>query len=125
MHENLFDMNHQFLHRSLMGSVKATCLGRRSGEDWCEVDYTFTRKAGRPNVGESVIRNVMSNPGGKGDLMTIRTSYPYQSLRVWVTSIITFAAVTTSLVDWSTGFLPGGQYSLLKRIQAQNPAVPN
>lgn len=84
MHENLFDMNHQFLHRSLMGSVKATCLGRRSGEDWCEVDYTFTRKAGRPNVGESVIRNVMSNSGGKGDLMTICTSYPYQSLRVWV-----------------------------------------
>ncbi len=51
MHENLFDMNHQFLHRSLMGSVKATCLDRRSGEDWCEVDYTFTRKAGRANDG--------------------------------------------------------------------------
>jgi len=29
MHENLFDMNHQSLHRSLMGSIKATCLGRR------------------------------------------------------------------------------------------------
>ena len=42
MHENLFDMNHQFLHRSLMGTIKATCLGRRQGEDWCEVDYTFT-----------------------------------------------------------------------------------
>jgi renierapurpurin 18,18'-hydroxylase len=84
MHENLFDMNHQFLHRSLMGSVKATCLERRSGEDWCEVDYTFTRKEGRPNVGENAIRNMMGKQGGGGDLMTIRTSYPYQSLRVWV-----------------------------------------
>jgi renierapurpurin 18,18'-hydroxylase len=84
MHENLFDMNHQFLHRSLMGSVKATCLERRSGEDWCEVDYTFTRREGRPNMGENAIRNMMGKQGGGGDLMTIRTSYPYQSLRVWV-----------------------------------------
>jgi phenylpropionate dioxygenase-like ring-hydroxylating dioxygenase large terminal subunit len=84
MHENLFDMNHQFLHRSLMGSVKATCLERRSGEDWCEVDYTFTRKEGRPNMGENAIRNVMGKKDGAGDLMTIRTFYPYQSLRVWV-----------------------------------------
>jgi phenylpropionate dioxygenase-like ring-hydroxylating dioxygenase large terminal subunit len=84
MHENLFDMNHQFLHRSLMGSVKATCLERRGGEDWCEVDYTFTRKEGRPNMGENAIRNMMGKQDSAGDLMTIRTSYPYQSLRVWV-----------------------------------------
>jgi renierapurpurin 18,18'-hydroxylase len=84
MHENLFDMNHQFLHRSLMGSVKATCLDRRSGEDWCEVDYTFTRKQGRANMGESAIRNALGKKGDGGDLMTIRTGYPYQSLRVWV-----------------------------------------
>src|SRR5579859_4563548 len=32
MHENLFDMNHQFMHRRLMGSIKAHCLGRRSEE---------------------------------------------------------------------------------------------
>jgi len=86
MHENLFDMNHQFLHRSLMGSIKATCLGRRQGEDWCEVDYTFTRTAGRASLGESAILNVMRTPekGANTDLMTIRTGYPYQSLRFWV-----------------------------------------
>jgi len=55
LHENLFDMNHQFLHRSLMGSIKARCLGRRNGPEWCEVDYTFTRTQGRPTVGESAI----------------------------------------------------------------------
>ena len=86
MHENLFDMNHQFLHRSLMGSIKATCLGRRQGDDWCEVDYTFTRMAGRPSLGESAILNVIRpvEKGANADLMTIRTGYPYQSLRVWV-----------------------------------------
>jgi len=86
MHENLFDMNHQFLHRSLMGTIKATCLGRRQGEDWCEVDYTFTRTAGRQSLGEAAILNVMRAPedGINADLMTIRTGYPYQNLKVWV-----------------------------------------
>jgi phenylpropionate dioxygenase-like ring-hydroxylating dioxygenase large terminal subunit len=86
MHENLFDMNHQFLHRSLMGTIKATCLGRRQGEDWCEVDYTFTRTAGSQSLGEAAILNVMRSPdeGVNADLMTIRTGYPYQNLRVWV-----------------------------------------
>ena len=96
-HENLFDMNHQFLHRKQMGSIKAKCLGRRSGPDWCEVDYTFSRTEGRGTVGESAILGLV---GGReravdtaragndegGDLMTIRTEYPYQRLRVWVGS---------------------------------------
>ena len=84
MHENLFDMNHQFLHRSLMGQVKAICVGRRSGEDWCEVDYTFTRRAGQPNMGENAIRNMLGRKRAGRDLMTIRTCYPYQSLKLWV-----------------------------------------
>ena len=32
MHENLFDMNHQFMHRKQMGSIRAKCLGRKHGE---------------------------------------------------------------------------------------------
>jgi phenylpropionate dioxygenase-like ring-hydroxylating dioxygenase large terminal subunit len=84
MHENLFDMNHQFLHRSLMGSIKATCLGRRQGESWCEVEYSFNRTAGRRSLGEAVILNFESKREAKtsSNLMTIRTDYPYQSLRV-------------------------------------------
>ncbi len=86
MHENLFDMNHQFLHRRQMGMIRARCLGRRLGEDWCEVDYTFSRVAGRPTVGESAILNVLEKKreGGRRDLMTIRTNYPYQRLKFWV-----------------------------------------
>ncbi|MGH6878494.1 MAG: Rieske 2Fe-2S domain-containing protein [Rhizomicrobium sp.] len=86
MHENLFDMNHQFLHRRQMGMVRARCLGRRMGDDWCEVDYTFSRTAGRSSVGESAILNVLEKKreGGRRDLMRIRTEYPYQRLKFWV-----------------------------------------
>jgi renierapurpurin 18,18'-hydroxylase len=86
MHENLFDMNHQFLHRRQMGMIKATCLGRREGPEWCEVDYTFTRTEGRGTLGEAAILNMMPTKNQKAnrDLMTIRTAYPYQELKVWV-----------------------------------------
>jgi len=86
MHENLFDMNHQFLHRRQMGMIKATCLGRRHGADWAEVDYTFSRTEGSTTLGEGAIVGLMrkSGEGDNTDLMTIRTGYPYQNLRVWV-----------------------------------------
>lgn len=86
MHENLFDMNHQFLHRRQMGLIRTRCLGRRNGETWCEVDYTFHRAAGRSSLGEAAIVNVFDNKRNDtaDDLMTIRTDYPYQTLRFWV-----------------------------------------
>lgn len=85
MHENLFDMNHQFLHRRNMGMIKATCLGRAAGDDWCEVNYTFSRLSGRQSVGEAAILNVFEQKSSKRrDHMTIRTEYPYQTLRFWV-----------------------------------------
>jgi len=86
LHENLFDMNHQFLHRRLMGSIKARCLGRRGGESWCEVDYTFSRTGGRQSMGEAAILSALRPGDGRKfhDLMTIRTEYPYQQLKVRV-----------------------------------------
>jgi len=86
MHENLFDMNHQFLHRRQMGNIKARCLGRRNGPDWAEVDYTFSRAEGSATLGETAILGVVRKQGEGDftDLMTIRTEYPYQHLRVWV-----------------------------------------
>jgi phenylpropionate dioxygenase-like ring-hydroxylating dioxygenase large terminal subunit len=86
MHENLMDMNHQFLHRRQMGSIRAHCLGQRSGEDWCEVDYTFSRPTGTGPLGEMAILGTFRPNGGgdNKDLMTIRTGYPYQDLKVWV-----------------------------------------
>ena len=80
MHENLMDMNHQFLHRSLMGKVRARLLDVRDGADWIEADYTFSAELKR-----SLGREFMVGRKGdqNADLMTIRTGYPYQTLRYW------------------------------------------
>jgi renierapurpurin 18,18'-hydroxylase len=88
MHENLFDMNHQFMHRRFMGSIRAACLTRRHGEHWAEVEYSFSRTEGKSTVGERVIVDLMRTRGEKRsdfqDHMRIRTDYPAQSLKVWV-----------------------------------------
>lgn len=84
MHENLMDMNHQFLHRKQMGQIAPRFLGRRKGADWLEVDYSFARTEGSQPIGEALI---LSSRRGVSqthqDLMTIRTEYPYQTLRIW------------------------------------------
>ena len=79
MHENLMDMNHQFLHRRLMGSIRTVFLDKRKGEDWVECDYTFARRAGRQHIGEKLIirrnNNVDTTMKEKDDrdTMVIRT----------------------------------------------------
>jgi renierapurpurin 18,18'-hydroxylase len=88
MHENLFDMNHQFMHRKQMGSIKARCIGRQHGENWAQVEYTFSRTGGKQSMGEQVIVDlVRMRSVAKQDFsdhMRIRTDYPSQSLKVWV-----------------------------------------
>jgi phenylpropionate dioxygenase-like ring-hydroxylating dioxygenase large terminal subunit len=88
MHENLFDMNHQFMHRKQMGSIRAMCLGRQHGDHWAQVEYSFSRTEGKPSVGEQVIVDLVrkSNKAKKDftDHMRIRTDYPMQTLRVWL-----------------------------------------
>ena len=85
MHENLMDMNHQFLHRANMGNIRPRYLGRRMGDDWLEVDYTFSRTGGGQSLGEKVIFGSKRTGGWSNDRdkMTIRTEYPYQTLRIW------------------------------------------
>lgn len=84
MHENLMDMNHQFLHRRLMGGIKTVFLGTRQGSNWVETDYTFHRASGRQPLGEKFMlgKRPESRPEER-DLMTIRTEYPYQTLKFW------------------------------------------
>ncbi len=102
MHENLMDMNHQFLHRTLMGKISTIFLGMRRTEKRLEADYTFSRKGGRQPIGERfIIGGSSPNKNGTAgraiesagtrssdsppehDLMTITTDYPYQTLRFW------------------------------------------
>lgn len=84
MHENLMDMNHQFLHRRQMGQMRARSLGRRKGDGWVEVDYTFARMAGQQPIGEAIVFGQSRKTGGDNDkdVMTIRTQYPYQTLQI-------------------------------------------
>ena len=84
LHENLMDMNHQFLHRRIMSKIQTTFLGLRNEDDRVEVDYTFSR-IGRQPMGEKVMLGVRGKPTTEKpkDLMTVSTQYPYQVLRFW------------------------------------------
>jgi phenylpropionate dioxygenase-like ring-hydroxylating dioxygenase large terminal subunit len=83
MHENLMDMNHQFLHRRIMGQIRPRYLGRRLGKDWLEVQYTFARTGGKQPLGEAAIfGGKRSADVNDNDVMTIRTEYPYQTLSI-------------------------------------------
>lgn len=88
MHENLFDMNHQFMHRKHMGSIRARCIGRQHGDQWAQVEYSFSRTAGTRTVGERVIVDLMRKRvearESFRDRMRVRTDYPAQSLKVWL-----------------------------------------
>ena len=85
MHENLMDMNHQFLHRRLMGGIRTVFLELRERAHAVEVDYTFSRTKGSQPLGEKLILGSakQSADGPKHDLMTICTEYPYQTLKFW------------------------------------------
>jgi phenylpropionate dioxygenase-like ring-hydroxylating dioxygenase large terminal subunit len=85
LHENLMDMNHQFLHRRIMSSIKTGFLDLREGDDWVEVDYTFSR-VGRQPIGEKVMLSRMTPDASnerQRDMMTVRTQYPNQILKFW------------------------------------------
>jgi phenylpropionate dioxygenase-like ring-hydroxylating dioxygenase large terminal subunit len=79
MHENLMDMNHQFLHRRLMGRIRTTFLGYRASERMVEAEYSFKRTGGSKPIGERFIIGMSKGQ----DRMTITTDYPYQTLRYW------------------------------------------
>ena len=102
MHENLMDMNHQFLHRSLMGSIRATALDLRAGDGWVEVDYTFSRTKGKQPIGEKFMlgKRPENLKEDDVDLMTIRTGYPYQTLQFWT------AGSTEPALDLWNAYIP-------------------
>lgn len=85
MHENLMDMNHQFLHRKLMENIKVILLDIRKGQDWVEVDYKFDRVQKKRLVDADMLMLGTKDPDPSKrtfDIMTIRTQYPYQTLTI-------------------------------------------
>ena len=130
MHENLFDMNHQFMHRKQMGSISARCLGKQHGESWAQVEYSFSRTDGKSSVGEAVIVDLMRKRGEKKqdfcDHMRSRTDYPSQSLKVWVGRNI--QPTDDPVLDVWLGYTPLDTEQRTNRtygyLSVKKPAVP-
>ena len=122
MHENLIDMNHQFLHRRLMGSIQPRYLGRRNGPDWFEIDYTFARTAGKQPLGEALVFSGKKG-GSKNnrDVMTIRTEYPNQTLQI-------FAGDDQPVMNLWINYVPQDRAQRVNRtfgmISIQRPKIP-
>ena len=123
LHENLMDMNHQFLHRRIMSKIQTTFLGLREGEDWVEVDYTFSRTGKQP-MGEKVMLGMRPEPsqGRPKDLMTVRTQYPNQILKFW-----TAGSENPALDLWIT-YVPVDQQQRVNHtfglINVRRPGIP-
>ena len=82
MHENLMDMNHQFLHRRLMGRVKPRLLSHAKGDGWVEALYRFGDEGGKKHRGANWLTIGGSVDEANFEIMTIRTEYPYQTLKI-------------------------------------------
>ena len=123
MHENLMDMNHQFLHRKLMGGIKTIFLDVRRGDNWVEADYTFQRASGKQPWGEKFMlgKRPDADPSER-DLMTIRTEYPYQTLRFWT------AGSTEPALDLWNVYIPVDKAQRINQtygmIMVRRPSIP-
>jgi renierapurpurin 18,18'-hydroxylase len=82
MHENLLDMNHQFLHLGIVGRLQPTLLGYDTGPQSVEARYLFTHAGGKKNRGAGLLARDGIGGGKSPDVITIRTAYPYQTLHL-------------------------------------------
>jgi phenylpropionate dioxygenase-like ring-hydroxylating dioxygenase large terminal subunit len=80
MHENLLDMNHQFLHRGVVGRIEPQLLDYQAGPDYVEARYQFTHAGGRNSRGAELLASGAGQ--ASAHVLTIRTGYPYQTLRL-------------------------------------------
>jgi renierapurpurin 18,18'-hydroxylase len=82
MHENLLDMNHQFLHRGIVGRLQPTLLGHDTGPQSVEARYLFSHVGGKKNRGAGLLARDGIGGGKSPDVITISTAYPYQTLQL-------------------------------------------
>ncbi|MFI1653325.1 Rieske 2Fe-2S domain-containing protein [Streptomyces sp. NPDC020472] len=80
MHENLLDMNHQFLHRGVVGRLHPELLSHRAEGRTVEARYLFTHTGGKRNRSAGLLAGEGIGGSATSDVMTIRTEYPYQTL---------------------------------------------
>jgi renierapurpurin 18,18'-hydroxylase len=82
MHENLLDMNHQFLHRGVVGKIQPTLLGYDTSPHSVEARYLFSHAGGKKNRGAGLLAAKGIDGTASPDVITIRTEYPYQTLEL-------------------------------------------
>jgi renierapurpurin 18,18'-hydroxylase len=80
LHENLLDMNHQFLHRGIVGRIQPRLLGYQADPWSVEARYRFTHDGGKKSRGA----DLLAAGAGRASphVITIRTGYPYQTLHL-------------------------------------------
>jgi renierapurpurin 18,18'-hydroxylase len=81
LHENLLDMNHQFLHRGVVGRIEPELLGHQADLRSVEARYLFTHVGGKKSLGAGLL-SAGTGRGRGPHVLTIRTGYPYQTLRL-------------------------------------------
>jgi len=82
MHENLLDMNHQFLHRGILGRIQPKLLGYDTGPQSVQARYLFTHVSGKKDRGAGLLAGEGIGGSKSPDVITIRTEYPYQTLQL-------------------------------------------
>ena len=82
MHENLLDMNHQFLHRGIVGKIKPELLGYDASPRSVEARYLFSHAGGKLDHGAGLLAGAGADGRKSTDVVTIRTAYPYQTLQL-------------------------------------------
>jgi renierapurpurin 18,18'-hydroxylase len=80
MHENLLDMNHQFLHRGVIGKIQPKLLGYDTGTQSVQARYLFSHVGGKKNRAAGLLA-AAGRSGESLGFITIRTGYPYQTLQ--------------------------------------------
>ena len=82
MHENLLDMNHQFLHRGVVGKIQPTLLGYDTSPHSVQARYLFSHAGGKKNRGAGLLAAKGIDGTASPDVITICTEYPYQTLQL-------------------------------------------
>jgi renierapurpurin 18,18'-hydroxylase len=83
LHENLLDMNHQFLHRGVVGRIQPELLSHQSDAHSVEARYLFTQASPKRDLGAGLL-SALTGGSREPDVLTIRTGYPYQTLQLYV-----------------------------------------
>ena len=83
LHENLLDMNHQFLHRGVVGRIQPQLLDHQAGPRSVAARYLFTQASPKRSVGAGLL-SALTGGSREPDVLTIRTGYPYQTLQLHV-----------------------------------------